>query len=184
MSYDFTGFTSKAQKVLGHLKAELKKLRTGRAHAQLLDDVKVEAYGAVLSVQEVATISVPEPNLLVVKPYDKNQLEAVEKAIATSDLNLSPAAAGDTIRIAIPPLTEERRQEMVKVLGQKLEQGRVMLRNVRSDTKREIEGQKAEQSISEDDVKRNLDELDKKLRQVINELEELGVSKKQELLSI
>ena len=184
MSYDLTVFEEKAIKTLEHFESELKKLRTGKAHAQLLDNVRVEAYGATLNIQEVATITVPDANLLVIKPYDKNQLEALEKAISTSDLNISPIVAGDIIRVVIPPLTEERRKDMVKVLGQKLEQGRVMLRNIRSETKREIERQKDLEGISEDDIKNDLDELEKNFKSVVDQLESIGEAKKKDLLTI
>ena len=153
MPYNFDNFTQKANKSLEHFEQELKKLRTGRAHAQLLDDVKVAAYGTTLGVQELAIISVPDANLLVIKPYDKNQLETIEKAIATSHLNISPIVGGDTIKIVIPQLTEERRQEMVKLLNQKLEQARVILRGIRTDAKKEIEAQARKVGISEDDIK-------------------------------
>lgn len=184
MPFDFSEFQTKAAAALDHFRSELKKLRTGKAHAQLLDSVQVEAYGTFLAIQEVASLNVVDANLLVIKPYDKNLLEALEKSIASSDLNLSPVVSGDVIKIVIPPLTEERRQEMVKVLSQKLEQGRVMLRNIRSEAKREIEDQKDEAGISEDDIERDLQELDDKLKVVMESLEKIGQDKKQELTTL
>ena len=184
MPYNFDQFSDKASKSIEHLKLELKKLRTGRAHAQLLDDVKVEAYSTVLNIQEVATINVPDANMIVIKPYDKNLLDSIEKAISNSHLNISPVIGGDTIKIIIPPLTAERRQEMVKLLSQKLEQAKVILRSVRTDAKKEIEAQADQAGISEDDVKRDLTELDAEIKKFMETLEKLAESKKQELLAI
>lgn len=184
MSYNFTSFTQKVDQTLQHIQADLGNLRTGRASVQLVDTLKVEAYGTWMTLQELASISLPDSHLILIKPYDRSVLEAIEKAISKSDLNLQPIVDKDTIKLAIPPLTEERRKELVKVLYQKLESGRVMLRNVRTDTKKEIESQKGEDGISEDDIRADLEELEKRTKVGLEKIEQLGKDKEQELMTV
>ena len=184
MSHDFQQFELSITKVFEHLRAELAALRTGRASAQLLDSVKVDAYGSKMSVSEVASISVPDPTLLVIKPWDRSLIAAIEKAIAVANLNLSPIVDGEIIRVPVPALTHERRLEMVKLLGQKIEAGKVMVRNVRSETKHQIESQKGEEGVSEDDIERDLSSLEDKVQQHLDKIETLFTDKEKELLTI
>ncbi|MEN8253537.1 MAG: ribosome-recycling factor [Patescibacteria group bacterium] len=184
MSYDLTKFREKSKKTLDYIQAKLGKLRTSKATVQLLDPVKVEAYGTNLAVQELATITVSDSTLLLVKPYDKSQLEAIEKAIQTAGLNLNPIVSQDHIKIAVPALTQERREEMVKILHSRLEEGRVLLRSIRTDSKKEIEAQKGESGIGEDDIKRDLVNLDDELKKLMNELEVLAKNKEKDLMTI
>lgn len=184
MSFDFTQFHQHAQKALEHLNHEVSQLRTGKANAQLLDSVMVEAYGTRMKINEVAAVSAPDPNLIVVSPWDKNLLAAVERAINTASLNLNPVVDGQIIRIVVPSLTEERRKEMVKMLHQKLESGRIMLRTIRTDTKKDIDKQKGQPGISEDVIEADLAQLDTFLKELLAKIDDLGQRKEQDLLMI
>lgn len=184
MAYDFSSTTDKATKALDHVRQDIATLRTGKATPQLLDPVVVEAYGSQLKIHEVASVSAPDPTLLLVSPWDKSILGAVEKAIASAGLNMNPIVDGAMIRIVIPPLTEERRKEMVKLLHQKIESGRVLLRTIRTDTKKIIEKQKGEDGISEDDIERDLDSLDTTMQNFVTQLEELASKKEAELMTV
>lgn len=184
MSFQFLTFNDLTTKTIEHVKKDLATLRTGKATTQMLDPIKVEVYGSEMKIAELANASAPDPNLLVIKPWDSSILNSIERAISTSGLNLNPVVDGDIIRIAIAPLTEERRKEMVKLLYQKVENGRVMLRSIRTDTKQNIENQGGEADISEDDVRRDLKELDKLTQLKIDELDKLAKSKEADLMTI
>lgn len=171
-------------KAIEHFKKELNSLRTGRASVQLLDSVKVEAYGSHMSLTEVANISVPDSQLIVIKPWDKSLLPAIEKAIQSAQLNLNPIVDKELIRVPVPALTTERRQEMVKILHQRAEEGRVMLRQIRADIRKDIEKQEGEAGISEDDLKMRFTELEELVKEHMNEIEELVAAKEKDLLSI
>jgi len=184
MLIDLSSYRSRFIKTLEHLKKEFDSLRTGRASVQILDPVKVEAYGGLMSLTEVASIAVPDPQLIVIKPWDKSLLPAIEKAIQVAQLNLNPVVDKELIRVPVPTLTSERRQEMVKILHQRAEEGRVMLRQVRADIRKDIEKQEGEAGISEDDLKANFEELDDLVKEYIEEIEDLVKSKETELLTI
>lgn len=171
-------------KILSHTSAELATLRSSRASAQLLDGVMVEAYGAHMNIQEVASVTAPDAQLLVVKPWDKGLLQAVAKAIQNAQLNLNPIVDGEIIRIVVPALTTERRQEMVKILKVKVEECRVTLRNKRAEIKKDIEAQEGEQGVSEDDIKAEIAELDQVVKDYMGKLDELADKKEQDLLSL
>jgi ribosome recycling factor len=183
MAYNFTSFIDKGNKTLDHLRQDIGALRTGRASAQLLDIVTVEAYGSRMKINEVANVSVPDPSLIVVTPWDKSLLGDIEKAISISGLNLPPVVDSNLIRISVPPLTEERRKEMVKLLHQKIESGRVMMRNVRADAKKEIDKMK-EEGVSEDEVARDLQELEKKVKEFMDKIDKLAQDKEKELMTV
>lgn len=169
---------------LAHVQADLGNLRTGRASVQLVDTLKVEAYGTWMNLLELASINLPDSHLIVIKPYDRSILEAIEKAISKSDLNLQPIVDKDSVKLAIPSLTEERRKELVKILHQKLENGRVMVRNVRTETKKEIEQQKGSEGISEDDIHSEIEELEKRTKVILEKLEKMGEDKERELMTV
>ncbi|MBU1033751.1 ribosome recycling factor [Patescibacteria group bacterium] len=177
-------YLEKFEKTLNHAQDGFATLRTGRASAQLLDSVFVEAYGSRMALHEVASISAPDTQLLVVKPWDKNLFPAIEKAIQQAQLNLNPIIDGDIIRIAVPSLTQERRQEMVKILSQKEEEAKVMLRSVRAEIRKDIEKQEGEAGVSEDDIKSEVIELDETVKEYITNLEEISKQKEKELLNI
>lgn len=184
MSFDFTLLTQKLTKALEHVATDIGTLKTGRASVQMLDGVMVEAYGAYMKLVEVASISAPDPTLLVISPWDKSLLAAIEKAVATSDLNLHPVIDKDILRIAIAPLTEEKRKEMVKRLHQKIESGRVLLRNVRTEIKKEIEDQENKADVSEDDIKQDLETMEKMIKEASVKLDEMSAQKEKELLTL
>jgi len=182
--YNFSDVTQKFEKTIAHLQQELGSLRTGKATPSLLDSVLVDAYGTKMRVNELANVSAPDPNMLIVSPWDKSLLETLEKSIASASLNLNPVVDGDMIRIVVPALTEERRKEMVKVLHQKIEGGKVMLRNIRTDAKKEIEDQDGSEGVSEDDIKAEIEELDKMVKDYTMKLDELAKKKEADLMTV
>lgn len=184
MAYSFVEFDQKVLKTIEHVKVELASLRTGKASIQLLDPVKVECYGSMMRLNEVASLSVADPTLLVIKPWDRSLISNIEKAIASAGLNLSPVVDGEIVRVPVPALTQERREEMVKLLGQKIETGKVMARTVRLETKQQIEADKGKEGVSEDDIERDLQTLEDKVKQVLVKLDELFSQKQKELLTI
>ena len=179
-----SSYTEKFEKTLDFVQENFATLRTGRASSQLLDGVSVEAYGSRMALHEVASISTPDTQLLVVKPWDKSLLSAIEKAVQVAQLNLNPIVDGDIIRIIVPALTQERRAEMVKSLHQKEEEAKVMFRSIRSDVRKDIEKQDGEAGVSEDDIKAEVEELDATVKDYVVKLEELAKKKEQELMSI
>lgn len=184
MSFNFSDFNSRINKTYDFVINDVASLRTGRATVQILDPVVVEAYGSRMKLIEVSSVQAPDPTMLLVTPWDKSLLSNIEKAIASAGLNLNPVVDGDIIRIKISSLTEEKRLEMVKILHKKIESGRVLFRNLRSDVKRDIEKQKGEDGVSEDDIKSEIKELDELLKQGMEKLDNLSMNKEKELLTI
>lgn len=171
-------------KSLEVLKHELAKLRTGRAHASLLDHVTVPYYGADMPLSQVANIAVADARLLTVTAWDKNMVAAIEKAILTSDLGLNPNTSGTVIRVPLPPLTEERRRDMIKVVRAEAEGGRVAIRNIRRDAISELKNLIKDKHISEDDERRAQDDVQKMTDKHIADLDKLLAAKEAELLEI
>ncbi len=184
MAYDFASFTLKANKTIDHILGDISLLRTGRAAVQMLDIVSVEAYGTRMKVNELANISVPDPTLIVIAPWDKSVLGSIEKAIASSGLNLQAVVEGQILRIAVPPLTEERRKEMVKLLHQKIEAGRVMMRSVRGEIKKEIDGLRESDGVSEDMIEADLQTLEKKVKESMDKIDRLAADKAKDLMTV
>jgi len=177
-------FSKKAEEVLGLVEEDLKGIKTGRAKPSLVEDVKVEAYGTAMALKEVASISAPDPHQIVISPWDKSVLEAVEKGINAAGLNLNAVVDADIIRIAIPALTEETRQELVKLVQQKLESAKTMVRNERNEAKRAIQDQEGESGVSEDDIRETVEKLQEKVDEVMEKIEEMGKEKEKELLTL
>jgi ribosome recycling factor len=163
---------------------EFSSVRTGRASPALLDRVLVDYYGAMTPLHQLATISAPEARLVTVQPYDKSSIKAIEKAINESDVGLNPSNDGNTIRLAVPELTEERRHELVKVVRNLAEEGRVAIRNVRRDTMQQLRELKSEGEASSDDEHRAEVELQKLTDARIGELDEVLKAKEQEILAV
>jgi ribosome recycling factor len=176
--------TEKMHKATAHLKEDLATVRTGRAAPSLLNRVAVEYYGAPTPLNQLATISVPEPRLLLIAPFDKTSIPTIEKAIQASDLGVTPSNDGNVIRLAFPPLTEERRKELVKTVHHRAEEGRVAVRNLRRHSKEELEKLERESAISEDDLKRAEKELQKLTDQSVAEIDEIQRHKEQELMEV
>jgi ribosome recycling factor len=163
---------------------EFTTVRTGRATPAILNRLTVDYYGAPTPLNQLASFSVPEPRLLVIQPYDKNAMSAMEKAIMQSDLGLTPSNDGNVIRLAFPQLTEERRKELIKVVHQRSEDGRVSVRNVRRHAKEELERLQKDGEISEDDLARAEKELQKTTDRFVGEIDEMLRHKEQELMEV
>jgi ribosome recycling factor len=176
--------TDKMAKAVAHLKEDLAAIRTGRAAPALLNRVSVDYYGTTVPLNQLTSISVPEPRLLMVTPFDKNAIGAIEKAIQTSDLGITPSNDGNVIRLAFPPLTEERRKDLVKSVHHRAEEARVAVRNVRRHSKEEMEKLEREHVISEDDLKRAEKELQKLTDQHVADVDEIQRHKEQELMEV
>lgn len=172
------------KKTIENFKKSLAAVRTGRATPNLLDHVVVEYYGTQVPLKQLASISAPEPRLLVIQPYDKNSIQGIEKAIMTSDLGIQPSSEGGVIRLAIPQLTEERRKELVKLVKKETEEYKVAVRNIRQDAMKEIKKELDGKTISEDQ-KRNKEELIQKLTdRHTKETESLLAAKEKEVMEI
>jgi ribosome recycling factor len=177
-------FRPKFQQVIDQTVNQISSIRTGKASVSLLDGVEVEAYGSKLKLNEVANISVSDATLITVKPWDKNVLAEIEKGIKAAELNLSPVVDQEIIRVPVPPLTQERREEMVKQLHQKSESSKVILRAVRNEVKKEIEQQKGQAGISEDDISSSIEELENIVKEYLILLDEVIDNKEKDLLSL
>jgi ribosome recycling factor len=163
---------------------EFTSVRTGKATPALLDTIRVDAYGAKMPMNQVATVHAPEPAMLVVQPFDKTLLVEIEKAIMQGDLGLNPANDGNIIRIPIPPLNEERRKELARVLHKMAEEGRVSVRHARKQARDDIQKQMKEHEIGEDDGHRQLDEIDQLTHRYTERIDELLEKKEAEVMAI
>jgi len=172
------------QKAVEAAQHDFATIRTGRANPVLLDRITVEAYGTEMHVNQLATITAPEPRLLVIAPYDKSTIPAIEKAIRNSDLGISPVSDGNVIRLQIPYLTEERRREFIKILHKKAEDARVAVRNVRRDANEHLKDLERKHEISEDESKRTQEQVQKLTDKYIEQIDKLQRAKEQELLEV
>ena len=175
---------TRMEAALEALRREFATVRTGKATPALLDTVRVEAYGSKMPLNQLATIGTPESSLLVVQPFDKTLLADIERAIMTADLGLNPANDGNIIRIPIPPLNEERRQEYVKLLHRMTEEGRVSIRHARRTVRDELHQLVRDHELSEDESRRQEDQLEKSTKEFIEKVEELLKSKEAEVMAI
>ncbi|TVQ26195.1 MAG: ribosome recycling factor [Spirochaetaceae bacterium] len=175
---------SRMKKTIEAATEDLNEIRTGRASASLFDRIKVEYYGNPTPLNQVATISVPEARLVVIQPWDKAIIGEIEKAIQKSELSLNPSNDGKVIRLNIPPLTEDRRKEYVKLAKEKAEQGRVALRNIRRDANDELKKMQKDGDISEDEQKRYEDEVQKLADTYVKTINDVLEAKEQEILEI
>lgn len=166
------------------LRSDLAAIRTGRAAPALLDKVRVDYYGNPTPLQQVAGISVPEPNQLLIRPWERNMLGPIQKAILASDLGLTPNNDGQVIRLIIPALTEDRRRDLVKQVQRRVEEGRVAVRNVRRDAVNDVKDLENEKEITEDDFYEARDRLQKLTDDYIKRLDEVGRDKEQEILQV
>lgn len=166
------------------LEADLQSFRTGRASPHLLDRLEVEMYGAQLPLNQLAAISVPEPQQLAIRPYDQNSLSAIERAILKSDLGLTPNNDGKLIRLNIPRLTEERRLELSRMVGKRVEEAKVAVRNVRRDTLNDLREMKEEKMISENQFFISQDDLQELTDKYTEQIDELGTNKEAEIMEV
>jgi ribosome recycling factor len=174
----------KMDKAVSVLKDELAGIRTGRATPALLSRIVVDYYGTHVPIQQLASFSVPEPRTLVIQPYDRNAISSMEKAIMSSDVGITPSNDGTVIRLSFPPLTEERRKELIKLVHHRGEEGRVAVRNIRRHSKEELERLEREGGISEDDLVRSEKELQKLTDKHVAVIDEVVAHKDQELKEI
>ena len=166
------------------LEEDLAAIRTGRASPALVEKLPVEYYGVPTPLIQLASIGVPEPRSLLIRPFDPSTLKAIEKAILSSDLGLTPNNDGKAIRLNLPPLTEERRHELVKIVRNRVEEARISIRNVRRDSIKDLREFEHEKMISEDDLKRGEDELQKITDDFIKDVNEIGERKEVEVLEV
>lgn len=165
-------------------KQDIQNLRTGRASVKMLEDLPVRAYGSTMTLKELGTINVPEPQLLVVQPWDKSVITDIEKAIRSSELNLSPVTEGGVIRVPVPSLSQERRKELVKLLGKKAEEARVAVRNVRREQNAQLADMKKSGEITEDLEKRYQGQIQKQTDGSIKQIDDLAGQKAKELETV
>ncbi|MGI6208350.1 MAG: ribosome recycling factor [Anaerolineae bacterium] len=175
---------SRMEAAIEALRSDLASIRTGRASPALLDRIRVDYYGSPTPLQQIATISVPEPTQLLIRPWEKNILGAIERAILASDLGLTPNNDGTVIRLNIPALTEQRRRELVKQVSRRVEEGRVAIRNVRRDALSDLKELEDQKEITEDDFYQARDRLQKVTDEYIKRLEQVGEEKEKEILQI
>ena len=180
----FEDLQERMGKSIDSLKREYSRLRTGRASVSLLDGIRVTYYDTPTPLNQMASLAVPEPRLIVIQPWDKTAIGDIEKAILKSELGLTPMNDGKVIRIAIPPLTEERRKELVKVARKMSEDNKVAIRNIRRDANDMLKDLKMEKEITEDDLYRSQDEVQKITDDFIAQVDELCTAKEKEILEI
>jgi ribosome recycling factor len=172
------------KKAIEALKQDLGGIRTGRASAALVERIQVEYYGSPTPLNQVATISVPEARLLVIQPWDRKLLTDIEKAIQKSDLGINPNNDGQVIRLNVPPMSEDRRRDLVKSLHKKLDEHKVAVRNIRRDIHDKLRDREKKKEVSEDELKRSTDRLQKLTDRYIDEMDKVGKTKEQEILEV
>jgi ribosome recycling factor len=180
----FSDAERRMSKAVEALKQDLATIRTGRANPALVERIQVEYYGAPTPINQLATISVPDARQLVIQPWDRKILTDIEKAIQRSDLGINPNNDGQVIRLVIPPMSEERRREMVKMLHKKLDEHKVAVRNIRRDAHDKLRDREKKKEISEDELKRNTEKLQKLTDRYIEEMEKVGKAKELEILEV
>jgi ribosome recycling factor len=183
-THDINALKRRMQGAIQSLKQELGGLRTGRASASLLDPIQVEAYGSHMPLNQLATVSVPEPRLISVQVWDRSMVHAVEKAIASSQLGLTPSTEGQVLRLRIPELNEDRRRELVKVAHKYVEAAKVAVRHVRRDGLDVLKKLLKDHQMSEDDEKRSADQVQKLTDETISEIDKMLAGKEKEILTV
>ena len=173
---------NRMEKTVSHYQSEISTIRTGRASTTLLDSIKVEFYGTSNPLKNIALVSTPDSSLITIQPYDPNALEEIEKAIINSDVDLNPNNDGTLIRLSIPPLTEERRMEFVKLVHKIIEDGRVSIRNIRRDSNDKLKNLEKDHSISEDNLKIELENIQGLTNEHIEILNKIQENKEKEIL--
>lgn len=183
-AYDLKDLKRRMDGALSSLRTEFSGLRTGRAHTALLDNIQVEAYGSMVPINQVGAVSAPEPRMLTVQVWDKNSLAAVEKALRNSNLGINPMSDGQLIRIPMPPLTEERRKDLVKVAGGYAESAKIAIRNVRRDGMETLKREEKDGDISEDEQKRAEKDVQDATDAAIKQVDETLETKTAEIMQV
>lgn len=183
--FDTKPYEAKMSHAIAHFEDELKKIRTGRAHPSMLDGIKVEAYGSHVPLNQVANITAPEPQQLLVTPFDPSNVQKIAGAIrADQSLGFNPSDDGRVVRVPVPPLTEERRKQLVKLSSEKVEETRIALRTVRQDAFKDAKRKKDAKELSEDDVKRIEKDIDHLMGKFQEQIEQLFKDKEKDILTI
>lgn len=183
--FNTDAYKEKMNIAVAHFEDELKKVRTGRSHPSMLDGIQVEAYGQKMPLNQVANVTAPEPQMLQVTPFDPGQVQAVAAAIrADQSLGFNPSDDGRIVRVPVPPLTEERRRQMVKQTGEKAEEARIVLRNIRQDGLKDAKRKKDAKELSEDDVRSVEKEIDKLMSEYQDKIEAILKAKEKDILTI
>jgi len=180
----FAELNSRMQKATDGLAKELATIRAGRATPALLDNIMVDYQGTPLPLQQLATLSIPEANLIIIQPWDRTSLRNIERAILTANIGLNPANDGNVIRVVIPPLSEERRKELVKFISKKVEERRIVIRNIRRDGIEKLRAMEKNKEISEDELKNNTKKIDQLTEVCVDKVSELGQRKEKEIQEI
>ncbi len=180
----FSDAERRMQKAIDALKQDIAAIRTGRASSALVDRINVDYYGTPTPINQVATISVPESRLIVIQPWDRKMIGDIEKAIQKSDLGINPNSDGQVIRLNVPPMSEERRRDMAKILHKKLDEHKVAIRNVRRDVQDKLRDREKKKEVSEDELKRSTERLQKLTDRFIDEMDKVGKSKEQEITEV
>jgi len=180
----FADAERRMQKAVEALKQDLGSIRTGRASSALIERIYVDYYGTPTPINQVASITVPEARLLVIQPWDRKLLTDIEKAIQKSDLGINPNNDGQVIRLSIPPMNEERRRELAKTLHKRLDEHKVAIRNVRRDIQDKLRDREKKKEISEDELKRSTERLQKLTDRYVDEMDKVGKTKEQEILEV
>jgi len=175
---------TRMEKAVEDFRKELATVRTGRANVALLDHVRVDYHGTAMPINQLGTLSVPDPTLIVIAPWDPSALAMIDKAVRSADLGLNPSNDGKVVRVPIPPLTEERRKDLAKHLHKVLENHRTAVRNIRHDIKEAVEKLEKEKKVSEDEKKRSLEELEKVTHSETKKIEDLCAAKEKEILEV
>ena len=183
-SASLTTAKQRMESALESLRREFAGVRTGKASPQLLDTIRVEAYGSRVPLNQVGTVSAPEPRMLTIQPWDRGLVKDIERALRESDLGLNPSNDGQLIRIPIPPLTEERRKEYVRMLHKLAEEGRVAVRQARKDANDDVKHRQKKEGLSEDDIRREQGEVQKLTDQYIARIEEMLKHKEAEVMEV
>ena len=172
------------EKAVEAMRREFNAVRTGKASPALLDTVRVDAYGSKMALNQVASVSTPEPRMLIVQPWDKSLMNEIEKAIRNSELGLNPANDGNIIRVPIPALNEERRRELVKHLHKLAEEGRVAVRHARQEANKDVKRRQSDHELSDDDARREMDRIQKLTDEYIAKIDQLLKSKEEEVMEV
>jgi len=180
--YDDT--KERMKKSIDSMRKDFLAIRTGRATPAVLEPIRVPAYGQEMPIKQLASISIPEPRMIVIQPWDKNILEEIEKSIQKSELGINPVNDGKLLRLIFPPLTEERRKELVKQVKKRAEEGKVAVRNIRRDAMEMLKLMEKDGDISEDDQRRGQDEIEDLTKDIINEIDRVLEGKEKEILEI
>ncbi len=180
----FAQLRSRMDKAVEDFRAEMTSVRTGRASVHMLDGLQIEYYGTQMALNQVATVHVPEAQLITVQPFDPSSLAAIEKSIRASDLGLNPMNDGKIVRVPVPPLTEERRRDMVKHLHKVLEEHRTAIRNIRRDGNEQVKKAMKDKKITEDDERRATDEVQRLTDDEIKKMEEMSKGKEKEVMQV